>query len=107
MKFAAPLGLMAIKPDQVEAVANPMQIQGTALPTLEEAVDAGIWLCGPPQLIIDYLKNVEEEFPGVERVNVGAVMGMSRKVFKDQLTMFAEEVMPAFKGKVEATVPAD
>ena len=98
MKFAAPLGLMAIKPDQVEAVANPMQIQGTALPTLEEAVDAGIWLCGPPQLIIDYLKNVEEEFPGVERVNVGAVMGMSRKVFKDQLTMFAEEVMPAFPG---------
>ena len=98
MKFAAPLGLMAINPDQVEAVANPMQIQGTALPTLEEAADAGIWLCGPPQLIIDYLKKVEEEFPRVQRINMGAVMGMSRKVFKDQLTMFAEEVMPAFPG---------
>jgi len=98
MKFAAPLGLMAINPDQVAALANPAQIQGTALPTLEEAVDAGIWLCGPPQLIIDYLKKVEEEFPGVQRINMGAVMGMSRKVFKDQLTMFAEEVMPAFPG---------
>ena len=98
MKFAAPLGLMTINPDQVAALANPAQIQGTALPTLEEAVDAGIWLCGPPQLIIDYLKKVEEEFPGVQRINMGAVMGMSRKVFKDQLTMFAEEVMPAFPG---------
>jgi len=98
MKFAAPLGLMAMKPEQVQAVANPKRFKGVSLPTLEEAVAAGTWLCGPPQQIIDYLKKVEEEYPGVERLNVGAVMGMSRKVFKDQLTMFAEEVMPAFPG---------
>ena len=98
MKFAAPLGLMPMNPDQIQAVANPKRFKGVSLPTLEEAVAAGTWLCGPPQQIIDYLKKVEEEFPGVERLNVGAVMGMSRKVFKDQLTMFAEEVMPAFPG---------
>ena len=98
MKFAAPLGLMPMNPDQIQAVANPKRFKGVSLPTLEEAVAAGTWLCGPPQQIIDYLKKVEEEYPGVERLNVGAVMGMSRKVFKDQLTMFAEEVMPAFPG---------
>ena len=98
MKFAAPLGLMQLRPDQIEAVANPGRFRGVVLPTLEEAVSGNTWLCGPPSLIIDHLKMVEEEYPGVERINVGAVMGMPLEVFKDQLTMFAEEVMPAFPG---------
>ena len=98
MKFAAPLGLMQLRPDQIEAVANPGKFRGVALPTLEDAVSGNTWLCGPPGLIIDHLKMVEEEYPGVERINVGAVMGMPLEVFKDQLTMFAEEVMPAFPG---------
>jgi hypothetical protein len=34
----------------------------------------------------------------VERVNIGSVMGMPLEVFKDQLSIFAEEVMPAFRG---------
>jgi hypothetical protein len=49
-------------------------------------------------LIVEHLKETEEKYPGVERVNLGAVMGMPREVFKEQLTRFAEEVMPAFKG---------
>ena len=44
-----------------------------------------------------HLKEVEAKYPGVERVNLGAVMGMPQEVFKDQLTKFAEGVMPAFK----------
>jgi alkanesulfonate monooxygenase SsuD/methylene tetrahydromethanopterin reductase-like flavin-dependent oxidoreductase (luciferase family) len=98
MKFAAPLGLMQLSPDQIEAVANPSKFRGVELPTLEDAVSGNTWLCGPPSLIIDHLKMVEAEYPGVERINVGAVMGMPLEVFKDQLTMFAEEVMPAFPG---------
>ena len=34
----------------------------------------------------------------MDRVNIGAVMGMPLEVFKDQLSIVAEEVMPAFKG---------
>jgi len=41
---------------------------------------------------------IEEKYPGVERVNIGAVMGMPLEVFKDQLSIISEEVMPAFKG---------
>jgi alkanesulfonate monooxygenase SsuD/methylene tetrahydromethanopterin reductase-like flavin-dependent oxidoreductase (luciferase family) len=97
MKFAAPLGLMRLDPEQIEAVANPGRSRGVELPTLESAAASKAWLCGPPELIVDHLKSVAEKYPGVERVNLGAVMGMPREVFKDQLTRFAEEVVPAFK----------
>ena len=96
MKFAAPLGIMQIRPEQIEAVANPSRFRGVTLPALEDAVAGYAWLCGPPQLIVEHLKQVEKDYPGVERVNLGSVMGMPLEVYKDQLTMFAEEVMPAF-----------
>ena len=96
MKFAAPLGLMRMSPEQIDAVANPSRRRGVALPTLEEAVEGGTWLCGPPETIVEHLKGVQERYPGVERINLGSVMGMPREVFKDQLSRFAEGVMPAF-----------
>ena len=103
MKFAAPLGLMQLRPEQIEAVANPGRFRGVALPTLEDSVSGNTWLCGPPSLILDHLKTVEAEYPGVERINIGAVLGMPLEVFKDQLTMFAEQVMPAFPGWANGT----
>jgi alkanesulfonate monooxygenase SsuD/methylene tetrahydromethanopterin reductase-like flavin-dependent oxidoreductase (luciferase family) len=96
MKFAAPLGLMALSQDQINAVANPSGSRGVSLPTLEDAVEGKTWLCGPAESIVEHLQKVQEQFPGVDRVNLGAVMGMPLEVFKDQLTQFAEEVMPAF-----------
>jgi alkanesulfonate monooxygenase SsuD/methylene tetrahydromethanopterin reductase-like flavin-dependent oxidoreductase (luciferase family) len=98
MKFAAPLGLMRLSPEQIEAVASPGRSRGVELPTLESAAANKAWLCGPPEFIVEHLKSVEEKYPGVERVNLGSVMGMPREVFKEQLTRFAEEVMPAFEG---------
>ena len=97
MKFAAPLGLMQLRPEQIEAVSNPGKARGVELPTLEAAVDNKVWLCGPAESIVEHLKEVEAKYPGVERVNLGSVMGMPQAVFKDQLTKFAEQVLPAFK----------
>jgi len=97
MKFAAPLGLMQLRPEQIEAVSNPGSARGVELPTLEAAVDNKVWLCGPAEYIVEHLKGVEQQYPGVERVNLGSVMGMPQAVFKDQLTKFAEGVLPAFK----------
>ena len=96
MKFAAPLGLMRLDQDQIDAVANPGSARGVELPTLEAASASKAWLCGPPELIVEHLKKVEEQYPGIERINLGSVMGMPLNVFKDQLTKFAEGVMPAF-----------
>ena len=99
MKFAAPLNLMRLSQDQIDAVARPGRAKGVELPTLEEAVENKVWLCGPPEQIAEHLMSVEEKYPGVERVNLGAVMGMPQEVFKDQLTKFAEGVFPLMQGK--------
>ena len=101
MKFAAPLGLTAMSPEQIEAVAGSKDgiPRGVTLPTLEEAVAGGSWLCGPPELLVEHLERVEQQYPGVERINLGSVMGMPLEVFKDQLTRFAEGVMPEFVGR--------
>ena len=96
MKFAAPLGLTPLTPEQIGAVADPAHSRGVVLPSLEPAVAGHGWLCGPAEMIVEHLQSVQEKFPGVERVNLGAVMGMPREVFKDQLSKFAEEVMPSF-----------
>ena len=97
MKFAAPLGLMRLDQTQIDAVANPGGSKGIELPTLEDAAESRTWLCGPAEEIIEHLKGVEERYPGLERINLGSVMGMPLEVYKDQLSRFADEVMPAFQ----------
>ncbi len=96
MKFAAPLGLMRLEPEQIDAIANPGLRRGVELPTLESAVETGTWLCGSADDLVNHLKEAEAKYPGVERINLGSVMGMPREVFKDQLSRFAQDVMPAF-----------
>ena len=98
-KFAAPLGLMRLSSEQIAAVADPRRHSGVVLPTLESAVAQKTWLCGPAEQIVDHLRGVEEQYPGLQRINLGAVMGMPREVFQDQLTKFAEGVMPHFVGR--------
>ncbi|HCP23290.1 MAG TPA: hypothetical protein DIT90_04095 [Dehalococcoidia bacterium] len=97
MKFAGPLGVMPLTDEQNAAVVNKGQTRGVSLPTIEEAVETGSWLCGTSQDMVEHFKDVEEKYPGIERVNVAAVMGMPLEVYKEQLTIFSEEVMPAFK----------
>ncbi len=99
MKFAAPLGLMRLEPEQINAVADPRLRRGVELPSLEAAVESGTWLCGSADDVINHLKSAEAKYPGVERINLGSVMGMPREVFKDQLSRFASDVMPAFSDK--------
>ncbi len=96
MKFAAPLGLMRLEPEQINAVADARLRRGVELPSLEGAVESGTWLCGSADDVINHLKSAEAKYPGVERINLGSVMGMPREVFKDQLSRFASDVMPAF-----------
>jgi len=98
MKFAGPLGVMPMTDEQNASVVNKGQTAGVHLPTLDEAVEAGSWVCGTSADVVERFKAVEEKYPGIERVNIAAVMGMPLEVFKDQLSIVAEEVMPAFKG---------
>ena len=53
MKMFAPLGFVpGLTDEQIQATADPKKARTAGLPTLEDAVNAGSWLCGPPELII-------------------------------------------------------
>ena len=67
------------------------------MPTIEDGVSTRVWLCGPPEDFIAYFNEIEQKYPGVNHIMMGASMGMSRDVFTEQLEIFAKEVMPHFK----------
>ena len=98
MKMFAPLGFVrGLSADQLAAVGDPRRARSAGLPTLDQAVAAGSWLCGPAELITEKLMNVQERYPGLASVNVGQVIGTPQSVILEQLQRFSEEVMPAFK----------
>ena len=108
LKMFAPLGFVrGLSDEQIAATGDPTKARSAGLPTLEDAVKAGSWLCGPPELIIEKLMAVQEGYPGLEGVNVGSVIGTPQNVLLEQLERFATEVMPAFKGKVPSPATAD
>jgi hypothetical protein len=68
------------------------------IPTLAEGVRQKAWFCGPPAEVIDGIKSIEAKYPGLEHFMIHWAEGMGPKDFKDQLTWFAKDVMPAFRG---------
>ena len=67
------------------------------MPTIEEGVKQKAWLVGPPARVIDRLKELESEYPGLEHIVLHWPEGMSAEDWIDQLRMFATDVMPAFQ----------
>jgi hypothetical protein len=104
-----PLGFVrGLTPEQLAAIGRRGGWAEARIPTLEDAVRAGSWYCGPPEGFIDYLKGLEEKYPGLEYVNVGASsVGTPEKIILEQLTWFAKEVLPAFKAKPEKPLEAE
>ena len=50
----APLGFVrGLTDEQIAATAHPQRARTAGLPTLEDAVTTGSWLCGPPELITE------------------------------------------------------
>jgi alkanesulfonate monooxygenase SsuD/methylene tetrahydromethanopterin reductase-like flavin-dependent oxidoreductase (luciferase family) len=99
MKMFAPLGFVrGLTDDQISAVADPTRARKANLPTLEDAVKAGSWLCGPPEHIAERLADVQDRYPGLQEVNMGNVVGTPQKVILEQLEWFSKDVMPKFTG---------
>ena len=98
MKMFAPLGFVrGLTDDQIDALAaGGARARQANLPTLRDAVKAGAWLCGPPELIAEKLMDVQNKYPALDVVNVGQVVGTPQRVIVEQLERFGKEVMPAF-----------
>ena len=108
LKMFGPLRLVrALTDEQIELMADPKKAPTAGLPSLDDAVKAGGFLAGPPDLIIEQLKGLEQRYEGLERVSVSHPMGTPESLIVEQLQRFSEEIMPAFKGRVEEPVSAD
>jgi alkanesulfonate monooxygenase SsuD/methylene tetrahydromethanopterin reductase-like flavin-dependent oxidoreductase (luciferase family) len=108
VKMFGPLRLhRGMTEDQMAVMADPSKAPNAGLPSLQDAVKNGAVLCGPPERIIEQLNALQERYPGLERVGMSHPVGTPQSVILEQLEWLAKDVMPAFKGKVEASVPGD
>ena len=108
LKMFGPLRLhRGLSEQQILDISDPKKAPSAGLPTIEDAVKSGAFLCGPPDRVIEQLKQVEERYPALERIGVSHPVGTHQAVILEQMEWFAKEVMPAFPGRVEVAVPAD
>ncbi|MED5568793.1 MAG: hypothetical protein VYE19_03930, partial [Chloroflexota bacterium] len=92
---------------QMSVMADPLRAPNAGLPSMQDAVKNGAVLCGPPERIIEQLRALAERYPGLDRVGMSHPVGTPQSLILEQLEWLAIDVMPAFKGKVDAAVPAD
>ncbi|MBT98474.1 MAG: hypothetical protein CL902_07595 [Dehalococcoidia bacterium] len=101
MKMFAPLGFVrGLSEEQLTALGRGSEARSAGLPTMEDAVKAGAWIVGPPERVTERLMELQDRYPGLEEMNVGAsVMSTEQSVVLDQLDLFGNEVMPTFKNQ--------
>jgi alkanesulfonate monooxygenase SsuD/methylene tetrahydromethanopterin reductase-like flavin-dependent oxidoreductase (luciferase family) len=93
-KWFAPFGFVRYTDSQGRAWGTPGA--PARVPAIEEGVEQKVWFCGPPDRFVQYLREVEEKYPGLEDIILHWPEGMPWLEFRDQLTAFSQEVMPAF-----------
>lgn len=95
-KWFAPFGFVRY----TDSEGRPWGTPGAParVPSLEDGVEQKVWSCGPAESFIEMLREYEEKYPGMEDVVLHWAEGMPWLEFKEQLTLFAERVMPAFAG---------
>ncbi len=93
-KWFAPFGFVRYADEQGRPWGTPGA--PTRLPTLKDGVEQKAWLCGPPSLVIEQIKELEAKYPGLDQMMIHWAEGLPPKEFAEQLRWFAREVMPAF-----------
>jgi alkanesulfonate monooxygenase SsuD/methylene tetrahydromethanopterin reductase-like flavin-dependent oxidoreductase (luciferase family) len=100
-KWFAPFGFVRYTDEQGRPWGTPGA--PARLPTIEDGVQQRAWLCGPPEHLIEQLRQIEAKFPGLEHVMFQWPEGMPLQEFKDQLRLLGQEVMPAFTPTLAAS----
>jgi alkanesulfonate monooxygenase SsuD/methylene tetrahydromethanopterin reductase-like flavin-dependent oxidoreductase (luciferase family) len=109
IKMFGPLGFVpGLTSEQLEALADSRRARSAGLPTIDDGVRSGSWLCGPPELVTEKLMEIQDKYPGLEEVNIGVTnMGMPLKATLEQLEWFGKEVMPRFTAQARVHATAD
>ncbi|HEY1294664.1 MAG TPA: LLM class flavin-dependent oxidoreductase [Chloroflexota bacterium] len=103
-KWFAPFGFVRYADDQGRPWGTPGA--PTGVPTIEEGVRQKAWLVGTSSQVIERLRALEAEYPGLEDVVLHWPEGMPADEWIAQLRMFARDVMPAFAARVPQKVGA-
>ena len=97
VKFAAPLGMLRYSDDNMEQTGPGGAARHIAAgANFRDVIQKRAWFAGSPEETIAYLKELEDKYPGLEHIMLGFPMGASVQQFKEQMTRFAKQVMPAF-----------
>ena len=91
-KWFAPFGFVRYADDQGRPWGTPGAPAG--VPTIEEGLRQKAWLVGTAESIIARLRELEDEYPGLEDIVLHWPEGMGASEWKAQLRRFAAEVMP-------------
>lgn len=104
-KMFAPMGFLpGVTDAQKAAIAKRGNWDAAGVPPVEKYLEKGSWFAGTSDDLIEYLKGLEEKFPGLEHINLSIPVCASESAMVDQFTKIAEEVMPHFSVERAASV---
>jgi alkanesulfonate monooxygenase SsuD/methylene tetrahydromethanopterin reductase-like flavin-dependent oxidoreductase (luciferase family) len=102
-KWFAPFGFVRYADEHGRPWGTPGA--PTGVPNIEEGVRQKAWLIGPPSVVVERLRELEADYPGLEHIVLHWPEGMPADEWISQLRAFARDVMPQF-GRVTAQVGA-
>src|SRR3954470_24911229 len=94
-KWFAPFGFVRYADEQGRSWGSPGA--PAEVPTLKDGVAQKAWFCGRPNDMIEGIKSIEAKYPGLDSFMIHWAEGLGPKEFKEQLSWFAKDVMPAFR----------
>ncbi len=96
-KMFGPLGFAGDLTDHQLALLGHRETASTAgLGSIDDAIEAGSWVCGPPELLIEKITELQERFPGLQEIMVAQPVGAQPTMVLEQMERFGKEVLPAF-----------
>ncbi len=94
-KWFAPFGFVRYTDEEGRPWGTPGAPAG--LPNIEDGVAQNAWICGPAENFVSFLKEIEQKYPGLDQIVLHWPEGLPWNEYKEQLEIFAREVMPHFR----------
>ena len=93
-KWFAPFGFVRYTDEE----GHPWGTPGAParIPDPEDGVEQKAWICGPPDHFVSFLQETQEKYPGLEQIILHWPEGLPWSEYKEQIEIFAREVMPHF-----------
>lgn len=97
-KVLAPLGRMpTLTQEQILSTYDGKKALEAGLPTVADRVRDGGWICGPADHVYEKICEIQDRFPGLERITIHAgALAIPPSAMRRDLEWFGREVLPRF-----------